>query len=591
MTDSSILVAFITLGSLVLFVTDKFRADMVAALVLLSLMIFDLVPQDEIFKGFSNSATITIAAMFVISAAMQRTGIVRWIANKLYILAGRGLIRINSMLMLTCGFFSSFTSNTATVAVLLPVSLRLAKERGISPSRLLIPLSFAAQFGGVCTLVGTTTNLLVSNVAAEKGFDSFGMFEFTKLGLICFVAGLFYMLFASRFLLKDKSGGEDVTVDYRLQDYVMEMRVLEGSPLIGQTGGENELTSMGNIRLLEIIREKNMIWAPQSTEIREGDILLIRGDVSRIMDAEGRLKLEDWAEGNLSEIHLQADDVTLIEVMIPNGSGIIGRSLTQLDFYWRYHAAVLGVRRHGEVIKDRIANISFQDGDTLLLQGHKKDLQHLADEKDFLLLKDLSPLKIKKRRALWAIAILGLFFSTVSFGIVDIAVGAWFCAIAMIFARCILPNEVYSSIDMKVIMLLACLIPLGSAMEYSGALDHVMTLFYGLVGDKGPWISLCLLYLITMVLTALMSNAATAVLLAPVALAMASGFDVDPKPFLMTVTFAASTCFSTPVGYQTNMMVYGPGGYRYADFLKVGLPLNLLFFAISVALIPVIWPF
>jgi len=585
------IVLVILVISIILFVTEKMRVDLVAILVLLALLLTGVVPEQDILSGFSNAATMTIVAMFILSAGLQRTGIVRWIANQLHALVGRGQQRMNTVLMAVCGFFSAFTSNTATVAVLLPVSMSLAKKRNINPSRVLMPLSFAAQFGGVCTLIGTTTNLLVSAIAVEAGYPALSMFEFAKLGLVCFVVGMVYMLFASRFLMKDRISADGVTEEYRLQDYLTEMRVLEGSSLIGQTGGENGLTEIGEVTVLEIIRDGKPIWAPQSTEIQQDDILLIRGDVTLVMESEGRLKLEDWAEGNLSETHLRSDDVTLMEVMIPTGSHIIGRSINQLDFYWRYHAAVLGVRRRGSPLQERMANVAFKNGDTLLLQGHKSDLEHLADEQDFVLLQDLSPLKLKKRRALLALMIMMAVLVTASLGMLSVLSAALLGAVAMVITRCIRPDEVYESIDMKVIVLLAGLIPLGLAMQNSGLAEICVDYLVTEVGSYGPFALLCLLYAITMVLTAVMSNAATAVLLAPIALAIADGFAVDPKPFLMAVTFAASTCFSTPVGYQTNVMIYGPGGYKYIDFLKIGVPLNLIFFVISVTLIPYIWPF
>ncbi|MFT7145094.1 MAG: di/tricarboxylate transporter [Alphaproteobacteria bacterium] len=593
--SAAIQVMMILAGSVVLFVSDRVRVDLVAMLVLLALLLTGIVPERHILDGFSSPATMTIAAMFIISAGLQRTGIVRFIANRLHVLVGQGKERLTGVLMVTCGFFSAFTNNTATVAVLLPVSLRLAQERNINASRVLMPLSFAAQFGGVCTLVGTTTNLLVNAVAIDAGREGFSMFEFAQLGIVCFFVGTVYMVFASKYLLKDRAGTSDATAEYRLKDYMTEMRVLEGSPLIGQKGGENDLTELGDetdpIRLLEIIRDDRMIWAPQATEIQENDLLLLRGDVGKVMESEGLLKIEDWAEGNLNDVHLEGDDVTLVEVVVPGRSNIIGRTLTQLDFYWRYHAAVLGVRRHGEVLHERIAKIDFKEGDTLLLQGHKQDLMQLADEKDFMLLQDLSVLRLKKRRSVIAFMILLWVILAASTGFLTILAASLIGAIGMIVTRCLSASEAYESLDFKVIVLLAALIPLGTAMQTTHMVDMAVDFIILQVGQYGPTVAMAVIYLLAMVLTALMSNAATAVLLAPLALAIADGFAVDPKPFLMAVAFAASTCFSTPVGYQTNIMVYGPGGYKYVDFLKVGLPLNIIFFAISVTLIPLFWPF
>ncbi len=590
-TDSILVMAIIA-GSIILFVSDRFPIDGVAFLVLLALLLTGIVPPDRILEGFSNPATITVAAMFVLSAGLQRTGVIRYIAQQLHRPAGRGATRLNLVLGHACGALSAFINNTATVAVLLPVALNMCKERNISPARVLMPLSFAAQFGGVCTLIGTTTNLLVNAYAVSNGLEPFSMFEFAKLGLILFVVGMVYMLIASRFMLHRLAGESEAFTDYRLQDYLTEMKVMEGSPLIGQTGAENDLNELGeNLRILEIIRDDRPIWAPQTTQIHEGDILLIRGDIERVMSATGRLKLTDWAEGNLSETHLKSDDVTLMEVMIPAGSHLIGRSLSQLDFYWRYHAAVLGVRRRGEILHERMSHIIFKDGDTLLLQGHRADLNHLDDETDFVLLKDLSTLRLKKRRALMSVLILLGVVALAATGITSILTAALLGAAAMVIARCINMQEAYASLDMKVLILLAGLIPLGIAMQTTGTALWLVESLLEWVGDKAPVFVLGSVYVLTMVLTAFMSNNATALLLAPLAVGVASTLGVDSKPFLMAVTFAASTCFMTPVGYQTNLMVYAPGNYRYVDFFIVGLPLNIIFFVISVTLIPVFWPF
>lgn len=591
----SLQVVLILLLSVVLFVSDKFRVDFVALLVLILLLVLGLVPHEQALSGFSSPAVLIVACMLIISAGLSRTGIVNHIGNRLYKLAGRSTTRMSTVLMSACGVFSSFISNTATVAVLLPVSLRLAREARVSPSKLLMPLSFAAQFGGVCTLVGTTTNLIVNAIAEENGLAGFSMFEFAQLGAICFVAGMVYMLVVGQFLLKDKEADSELSKEYRLQDYLTEMKIMQGSPLIGQKGGDNDLTRLGDgahaPRILDIFRGERVIWAPQSTALKEGDILLIRGDVSRVLDVASRFKLEDWPGGNLTEAHLKSDDISLVEVIIPTGSGIIGRSLNQLDFYWRYHAAVLGVRRRGEVLHQRISAIAFKEGDTLLLQGHKKDLDALANESDFMLLQDLSPLVLKSRRALTAFLILLFVILSAAMNVMPLLTASLIGAVAMVASRCISATEAYDALDFKVLLLLAGLIPLGQAMQNTGAANNLVLWLMESVGGYGPFISMALLYLITVVLTSLMSNAATAVLLAPLGIGLAESFGVSAEPFLIAVAFAASTCFATPVGYQTNVMVMGPGGYKYKDFFVVGLPLNILFFVISVTLIPYFWPF
>jgi di/tricarboxylate transporter len=590
-TSPYFMVTVIIVGSIILFVTDKVPIDGVAFLVLVSLLATGTVGEADILKGFSSSATITVAAMFILSAGLERTGFVRLIANKLYTLAGKGRSRLTFVLMSGCGFFSAFINNTATVAVLLPVTINLCKDRKIDPKRVLMPLSFAAQFGGVCTLIGTTTNLLINTVAMEEGITPFSMFEFAKLGGICFVVGTIYMLFAAKFLLRGKGSKSDLTEEYRLNDYLTEMVVKEDSPLIGQTGSDNDINELGELRILEIIRDGKTTWAPQTTEIQQGDHLLIRGPVNRVLEIEGRLKIEGWADKKLSEAHLKSDDVSIMEVIVPAHSNIIGNTLTQLDFYWRYHAAVLGVRRRGAVLRERIADISFEESDNLLLQGHKDDLAKLSSEKNFIFFQDLSVLKLKKRRAIIALMILITVVLAAATGFCSLLTAALCGAAGVVGTRCLSLREAYEAVDMKVIMLLAGLIPLGYAMQNTGTANLIVESLLSITGNSGPFMVLCVFYLITMILTALMSNSATAVLLAPLAIGVAQTLQVDPHPFLIAITFAASTCFTTPVGYQTNAMVYGPGGYKYLDYLIVGLPLNIIFFVISVTVIPIFWHF
>ncbi len=585
------MVAVIVIGSIILFVTDKVPIDGVAFLVLVALLITGIVPEKDILKGFSNSATIIVAAMFILSAGLERTGFVRMIAGKLHTLAGKGKTRLTFILMTGCGFFSAFINNTATVAVLLPVTVNLCKDRKISPKRVLMPLSFAAQFGGVCTLIGTTTNLLVNSVAIEEGIQPFSMFEFAKLGSICFVVGTVYMLFASRYLLKGDVSNDDLTEEYRLQDYLTEMHVRENSPLIGQTGGENDINDLGELSILEIIRDGKTTWAPQTTEIRQGDVLLIRGPVNRVLEVEGRLKIEGWAEEKLSDAHLKSDDISLMEIIIPANSQVIGKTLSQLDFYWRYHAAVLGVRRRGVILRERISNITFEESDNLLLQGHKNDLEHLENENDFIFFQDLSALKLKKKRSIIALMILIAVIFSAATGLCSLLTAALTGAAAVVVTRCLSLREAYEAIDMKVVMLLAGLIPLGFAMQNTGTATLIVDSMLNATGNSSPFLVLCAFYIVTMILTAIMSNSATAVLLAPLAIGVAQTLQVSPQPFLIAITFAASTCFTTPVGYQTNAMVYGPGGYKYLDYLIVGLPLNIIFFVISVTVIPMFWHF
>ena len=572
----------IVTGSLTLFVLDKLPIDGVAFLVLLSLLLTGLVGPDRILDGFSNPATMTVAAMFILSAGLRRTGVVRVLAHQIYRFVGKSDKpgRLSGVVGVITGVLSGFVNNTAMVSVLLPVTLRLCRERNISPTRVLMMLSFAAQFGGVCTLIGTTTNLLVHAYAVSAGHPGFTLFEFAQLGAICFVVGIVYMLVAGHFLLPARVDAEEVMAGFSLKGYMTEMIVLEGSPLIEQKGGENALLELSpDIKIVQIIRDRESVWNVESTHIREGDLLIINGSIDRVLDAMTRLKLLDWAEEKLSAAHVNAEEVELVEVLVPRSSRLIGKTLHELDFYWRYHAAAIAVRRHGEVLKDKLSRIRYMEGDMLLLQGHKDDIRALQNnQEDFMFLQDLSNMRLKKKRAWFAVFWMIVFLATVGFNLLPVLAAAFLAAAGMVMSRCLSLQEAYESISLPVVILLAGLIPLGIAMQTTGAAEKFANLLVTHVGDHGPIAALAGVYAVTMVLTAIMSNTATAALLSPLAYGLAESLGVSATPFYVAVAFAASTCFTTPVGYQTNMMVYSSGGYKYTDFLKVGLPLNLIFY-------------
>ena len=592
MLDMLLLILIIA-GSLGLFIWDKLPIDGVAFLVLLSLLLTRLVPPEMILDGFSNSATMTVAAMFILSAGLQRTGIVRYMAHQLYRFVGSGQnpVRLSVVMGGATGVLSAFINNTATVSVLLPVTLRLCRERKISPTKVLMLLSFTAQFGGVCTLIGTTTNLLVNAYAVEAGLKSFSLFEFGKLGIICFGVGLVYMLIVSHFFIPSRVDPEDAVDGISLKGYITEMRILAGSPLIDQTGEENILKEISeDLEILEIIRNGRAIWASQNMQMKEGDIILISGSVDRVLDAMGRLKLYDWAEDKLAA-HQMAEEIALMEVLVSRNSGLVGRTLKQMDFYWKHHAAVIAIKRQGEQIKTRLSETKLQEGDMLLLQGHKDDIKPMEGEKDFVFLQDLSTMKVKKRRAWRALFWMMVFLMAVGTGVLPVISAAFLAVAGMVMGRCLNIKEAYAAIDLRVVMLLAGLIPLGLALQITGTADIIASMLINKVGDLGSTAVLAAVYATTMILTAIMSNTATAALLAPLSIGLAHSMGVNPEPFLVAVAFAASTCFTTPVGYQTNMMVYAPGGYKYSDFVKVGLPLNIIFMLISLVVIPYFWPF
>lgn len=572
-----------------LFVTAKFTVDVVALLVLAALLVTGLVAPAEAIAGFGNPATVAVAAMFVLSAGLNKTGALAVLGQAL-VRHGRTETLLLLLVMVGAAAVSPFINNTAAVAVFLPLVMTAAAARNVSSSRLLIPLSFASQFGGVCTLIGSSTNLLVNSIAQRAGLGGFGMFEFTKLGLLMVAAGLLYFLLVGRWLLPQRRSAQ-LTETYDLGEYIAEMRVLGTSPLVGQTVKEARLGELHDINVLEILRDKGKLWSPVDEPLREGDVLLVRGAVQELFKLKNSLGLELEPKVKLQDAQLQDADLVLVEAMLPPQARAVGRTLKDLDFHWRFKAIVLALHRRGQTLRRKLAGVRLRAGDALLLLGPKEAIARLRDDDNFVVLGPRSDVVLDRRRAPLALGIVGLVVALAALGVLPIVATALLGCVAMVLTRCLRAEDAYQAIDWKVIVLLAGMLPLGRALEQTGAAQLLVDQALRHFGQAGPVAMLAAMFLLTAVLTEFMSNNAAAVLLAPVAISTAAGLGVDPRPFLVAVTFAASTSFATPVGYQTNTMVYNAGGYRFSDFLKVGVPLNLIFCALATCFIPKFWPF
>lgn len=596
------LVLLITAGAVWLFVTEKFRSDLVALMVLGALVLTGLflrfmgwgdpakwITPEEGISGFSNPATITVAAMFVLSAGLQKTGGVAY--------AARLLKRITQwpwlfllLMMLAVGLVSAFINNTAAVAVFLPLVLAASAGGKVSASKLLIPLSFASQFGGVCTLIGTSTNLLVSSLSDRAGHGAFSMFEFTPMGLILLGAGTVYLLLVSRWLLPDRRG-QQLTEQFQMGSYLAELRVLPDSKLVGKTIPESGFGRREDVTVLEIIRRGTRLFAPLHEPVQAGDVLLVRCGAAQLLEVKTAWKLELDPEFELRDERVADHDLQLAEVIVAANSRFLGRTLAELDFRRRYEAVVLAVQARTGTVREQLNRVRLQFGDALLLLGTKDALARLRGDPNLIVLEQVEEPSLRRSKVPLAAGIIAAVVALAAFNIMPILVSAIVGGIALVVTRCLTLEEAYAAIDWKVIFLLAGVLPLGLAMERSGAAKLLADLTLGPAGALGPIFVLAVLYLLTAVLTEFMSNNGTAVLMTPIAISTAAALGVDPRPLLMAVCFAASTSFATPVGYQTNAMVHHPGGYRYTDFMRVGIPLNLIFCALSVYFIPRFWPF
>ncbi len=583
-----ILTLAILVGAIALFATEKLPVDLVAMLVLASVLVLGLVTPAEALSGFASQATITVAAMFVLSAGLSHSGALAGI--------GRWFARIKNgwlftlAVMVTLAAMSAFVNNTAALAVFLPVVLAVAAANKFSASKVLIPMSYAAQMGGVCTLIGTSTNLLVHSLAMDLGLPGFSLFEFAPLGLICMAVGMVYLMLVGPWLLPDRRGAE-LSENYELGKYITELRVMPDSPLIGSSVADAKLGEKHGVYVLELLRGDQTIWSPRAQRLSAGDVLLARGDWSRLTALKQQARLELEPEFTLRDAQFTRAEQVLTEVMVAPGSRLIGHTLSELDFHWNYNAIALAIHRRGQVLREKLKDTRLTVGDILLLVTSPEEMRALRGNRNLVVLSEREESVGNRREAWIATAVMVAVVAVTVLGWLPIVASAILGCIALVATRCLEPEEVYEAIDWRVIVLLAGVLPLGIALQKSGAADMIADYTLAVVGGHGPLLALAAIYFLTAALTEAMSNNATAVLLTPIAVATAQSLEVSPMPFLVAVAFAASTSFATPVGYQTNTMVYNAGGYRFTDFVKIGLPLNLLFWAVAMVCIPMFWSF
>lgn len=592
MTFDMIVVLGLVVISVVLFATERFPVDLVALMVLGTLMLTGMVTVEEGLSGLSNEATVTVAAMLVLSAGLAKTGAVNFIGVGLNRIGRRSFWLALATIMLVVGAVSAFINNTAAVAIFMPIVLSLARELKASPSKLLMPLSFASMFGGVCTLIGTSTNILVNSIAVRNNQPAFGMFEFAPLGLIFFATGALYLMLIGVRLIPARRGAEDLTESFGMGEYLTEIKLLREAASVGKKLSESPLVRELDIEVLEILRGDDRVILPgPETVLRAFDVLRVRADVSKInrlaeragVELVGRTKWDDGA--------LQSNEAALVEAIIAPGSPLVGQSLKSIRFRQRYDAVVLAIRQGGELRRANLDRVLLRAGDVLLLEARLEAIARLKETDDFVLVSEVGLPTYRRQQMIPALLIVAGVVAGAALNIVPIVVGSLVGCVLMVLTRCLTLEESYQAVEWRVVFLLAGVLPLGIALEKTGAALFLSRSIVSTVGVWGPVAVLSAFYLLTSLLTETMSNNATAVLLAPIAIASAQSLGCSPRPFLLAVTFAASASFMTPVGYQTNTLIYGPGRYRFADFLRVGTPLNILYWILASWLIPQFWPF
>lgn len=592
MTLDIVLVLLVLLATVALFVWSRLSVDLVAMIVMASLLLLGLVTPEQGITGFSNTATITVGAMFVLSAGLYRSGAVNFVGTMLVRLGRSSIWIALALIMVGVGAISAFMNNTAAVAIFLPIVVAAAKTLDVSPGRLLMPLSFASMFGGVCTLIGTSTNILVSAIAEEHGLPAFGMFEMSRLGLIFFGAGALYMLLIGVRLIPDRRPTELLGERYGMGDYLVEVVVGPEAKSVGHPIASSPLVRELDLDVLDLIRGEDRIpFPPPAMVIQAGDILRLRASVARVAELQERQGITIRPRQRWTIRRLEGGPTRRMEVILAPGSRLEGRTLREVRFAAAYGAMVLAIRQRGRLMHEDLENTRLQAGDALLVEAPQDAVESIRQIADFVLVSDVVVPVFRRRKIIPAVLIIAGVVGAAATGILPIMIGAITGCVLMVLTRCLTLDEAYGAIDWKVIFLLAGILTLGHAMENTGTATWLAGHLVSAVGPLGPVALVAAFYLVTTLLTEMMSNNATAVLLAPVAIATADSLGVDARPLLMAVAFAASASFMTPMGYQTNTMIYSAGQFQFRDFLRVGTPLNLLFWVLASIFIPILWPF
>ena len=603
MTLEIVIVLLVLLGAVIMFATERIPVDVVAISAMSVLVVAGVLTPQQGISGFSNSATITVAFMFILSTALFKSGAVVSIGNKIAQLFKYNFWIGILVTMITVGVISAFINNTPVVAIFIPILVGAAAQTKVSLTKMLMPLSFASMFGGVCTLIGTSTNILVSGVAAENNLEPFSMFEMTRMGLVFFGVGLLYMMLIGIRLIPDRGMEDGLMKKFGMGDYLTEIVLLENAPSVGRAIKDSPLKNKLDLDILEVKkRGQSFIMPSQDLVLEAGDVLKVRCNVEKIKTLKERegIALKSDAKfkspDEINEGKKNDERIIFVEAVIAPNSPFEGKTVKQIGFRQRFGATVLAIRHRGELMRDKVANTVLRAGDTLLIEVEKDHLQNLQQlelrgRNTFLIVSEVGLPEYRKDKMLTVVLTLIGVILLASLDILPIMMAAIIGSMFLVLTKCITMEEAYLAIDWKVIFLLAGAISLGLALDISGAAALISGFLIDMVGSLGPVAIVSVLYIVTSLMTESMSNNASAVLLAPIAIAVSVDMGVDARPFLMAITFAASSSFMTPVGYQTNTMIYGVGGFRFADFLRVGAPLNFIFWILATLLIPYFFPF
>jgi len=589
MIDETIvgIVLFITL---ILFIWGKWRYDIVALLALLSLVFLGIVPAKDAFFGFGHPAVITVAAVLVVSRGLENSGLVILIANWLRHLHATPIIQVTALTGIIA-ILSAFMNNIGALAILMPVALVMARENNYSPSLVLMPLAFGSLLGGMMTMIGTPPNIIIANFRVRSSGYPFEMFDFTPVGLGVAIVGILFISLIGWRLIPKRKGLVSPEELFEIETYLTELRVPEESKLQGVSIGKLEESTKSDVLVMGIVRNRQKINSPSTHEkLKKKDVLIVETDSEGMRELTESGQLELVGDKDLGKEMLKSDSYRMMEAVITPRSSIIGKHAGSLNLRWRFGIHLLAVARQGVRIRERLNKITLRSGDVLLLRGKDPEIHEALSSLGCLPLAERGLRIGAQRNIIFSTLIFAIAILCAAFSVVPVQISFVAAAVVMYMTGIIRTRELYENIDWPIIVLLGAMIPVGRALETTGGAEHIAGSIVSLAGDVHPLILVTLILTISMFLSDLINNAAAAILMAPIGIQVAQEIKASPDPFLMSVAIGASCAFLTPIGHQSNALVFGPGGYKFQDYWKLGLPLEILIIIVSIPLLAHFWP-
>jgi len=590
MTPQIILTLGIIFIAVLLFATEKLRVDVIALMMLLTLALTGLVTTEDAFSGFANPAVITVWAVYIVSGGLFKTGVTDIIGEKIAHIAGNSEPRLIAVIMIACGIMSAFMNNIGATAVMLPAVVGISRKSGVPLSKLLIPLSFASLLGGNMTQIGTPPNILASSILAQHGLKSFEFFDFTPMGSIVFSVGVLYMVFIGRHLLPARTNIEDRQAE-KLREYVTELRIMEGSPLANNRLVELNLSETYDINILGVLRRgRKLAHIGGTTALEAGDTLIVSGDAHSLIDVVEKIGVIIETDSKFKLSDLRSDTAQLFEATLMPRSSMNGKTLKQINFRGLYDLTVLAIWRGEELLVNRLGEVKLQIGDSLLLKGSRQRISDFRQSNPFIVLEPVEVTSQRREKIPLMLGILAFTLLLATFTKLHISTALVIGSLLSVLTGVQSMEEAYEAIEWRSVFLIAGMLPLGIAMEKTGTATYLANSIVDLAGGFGPLAVLGGIYILASLVTEPMSNAAATVLMAPIGIDIALKLGVNPQTFVLGIVIGASTSFLTPVGHQSNVLVMGPGGYRFSDYPRVGWLLNVFIFIVTMIVLPILWP-